>query len=142
MFYSFILFNREKVCGISNSRFSEFNSSDITTLRKDAWNKAASESIMVSQTFEIRTMFTAENIWRGCWKGKDFLGKPDFLNTEKKNHLKSFPLKILSEMKPTIIINRKFKQWWSTIPPISTKQTIISHFNSLNTKIPRCMMYA
>jgi hypothetical protein len=29
---------------------------------------------------------------RGCGKGKDFLGKPDFLNTEKKNHLKSFPL--------------------------------------------------
>ena len=24
---------------------------------------------------------------------------------------------------------RKFKQWWSTIPPISTKQTIISHLD-------------
>ena len=27
-----------------------------------------------------------------------------------------------------------FKQRWSTIPPISTKQTITSHLNSLNTK--------
>ena len=25
--------------------------------------------------------------------------------------------------------------WWSTIPPISTKQTISSHFNSLKTKL-------
>jgi len=24
---------------------------------------------------------------------------------------------------------RKFKQWWSSIPPISTKRTIISHYN-------------
>ena len=30
--------------------------------------------------------------------------------------------------------NRKSKQWWSTIPSISTKQTIVSHLNSLNTK--------
>jgi hypothetical protein len=29
---------------------------------------------------------------------------------------------------------RKFKQWWSTIAPISTKWTITSHFNSLNIK--------
>jgi hypothetical protein len=27
-----------------------------------------------------------------------------------------------------------FKQRWSTIPPISTKQTITSHLNSLNIK--------
>ena len=27
------------------------------------------------------------------------------------------------------IMKRKFKQWWSTIPPISTKQTITSHLN-------------
>jgi hypothetical protein len=26
----------------------------------------------------------------------------------------------------------EFKQWWSTIPPISTKQTITSHLKSLN----------
>jgi hypothetical protein len=32
------------------------------------------------------------------------------------------------------IIKRKFKQWWSTIPPISTKRTITSNLNSLNTK--------
>ena len=28
----------------------------------------------------------------------------------------------------------KFKQRWSTIPPISTKQTVTSHLSSLNTK--------
>ena len=31
-------------------------------------------------------------------------------------------------------INKTFKQWWSTIPPVSTKQTITSHINSLSTK--------
>jgi len=30
----------------------------------------------------------------------------------------------------------KFTQLWSTIPQISTKQTIISHIDSLNTKRP------
>jgi len=28
---------------------------------------------------------------------------------------------------------RMFKQWWSTTPPISTKQTTTSHLNSLNS---------
>jgi hypothetical protein len=28
-----------------------------------------------------------------------------------------------------IIIKRKLKQCWSSIPPISSKQTIISHLN-------------
>jgi len=32
------------------------------------------------------------------------------------------------------IMLRKLRQWWSTIPPISTKQTITSHLNLLNTK--------
>ena len=32
------------------------------------------------------------------------------------------------------IIKRKFKQWLSTIPPIWTKRTIISHLNSISTK--------
>jgi hypothetical protein len=31
-------------------------------------------------------------------------------------------------------MKRKFKQWWLTIPTISTKWTITSHLNSLNTK--------
>jgi len=31
-------------------------------------------------------------------------------------------------------MERKFKQRWSIIPSISTKWTIISHLNSLNTK--------
>ena len=31
-------------------------------------------------------------------------------------------------------MKRKFKQSWSTIPPISTKQTITSQLNSLSTK--------
>jgi len=26
-----------------------------------------------------------------------------------------------------LIMKRKFKQWWSSIPPISTKWTITSH---------------
>jgi hypothetical protein len=31
-------------------------------------------------------------------------------------------------------MKRKFKQWWSKIPLIPTKQTITSHINSLSTK--------
>ena len=31
-------------------------------------------------------------------------------------------------------LERKSKQRWSTIPPISTNRTIISHFKQLNTK--------
>jgi hypothetical protein len=27
-----------------------------------------------------------------------------------------------------------FKQWWSTVPPISTKQTATSHLKSLKAK--------
>ena len=33
-----------------------------------------------------------------------------------------------------LVVKGKFKQWWSTIPPISIKQTTTSHFNSFNTK--------
>ena len=32
------------------------------------------------------------------------------------------------------IMKRKFKQWWSTIPPISTKQAFTSDLNTLNMK--------
>jgi hypothetical protein len=32
------------------------------------------------------------------------------------------------------IMKRKNKQWWSTIPPISTKRKIISHLKSLSIK--------
>jgi hypothetical protein len=38
-----------------------------------------------------------------------------------------------------IIMKRKFKQWRSTIAPISTEQTIISHLNLLNMK--KTMIY-
>jgi len=31
-------------------------------------------------------------------------------------------------------MKRKFKQCWSTIPPVSTKQTITSRIKSLNIK--------
>ena len=31
-------------------------------------------------------------------------------------------------------MKRKFKQWWSTISPISIKRTTTFHFKSLNTK--------
>jgi hypothetical protein len=31
-------------------------------------------------------------------------------------------------------IKTKLKQWWSTIPPISTNQTTTTHFNSMHTK--------
>ena len=31
-------------------------------------------------------------------------------------------------------MKRKFKQWWSTNPPISTKQTTTSHHKQLNIK--------
>ena len=33
-----------------------------------------------------------------------------------------------------LITKRKLKQWWSSIPPISTKRTITSHLKLLNTK--------
>ena len=33
------------------------------------------------------------------------------------------------DIKPNVIMKRKFKQWWSSIPPILTKQTITSHLN-------------
>ena len=32
------------------------------------------------------------------------------------------------------IMKRQFKQWWSTVPPISTKWTITSHLNLGNNK--------
>jgi len=35
-------------------------------------------------------------------------------------------------------MKRKFKQWWSSIPPISTKRTITSHLN-WTQKRPRHM---
>jgi hypothetical protein len=43
-----------------------------------------------------------------------------------------------------LFMKRKFKQWWSTIQPISTKRTITSHFLTLHKKKqkkpPRHMM--
>jgi len=33
------------------------------------------------------------------------------------------------------IMNKKCKQWWTTIPSISTKQTTNSYINSLNIKM-------
>jgi len=43
----------------------------------------------------------------------------------------------LSPLVDMLFMKRKFKQCWSTIRPISTKQTITSHLNSLNIKRPR-----
>ena len=37
------------------------------------------------------------------------------------------------------IMNRRFLQWWSTIPPISTKLTITSHGSHRAQKLPRHM---
>ena len=37
-------------------------------------------------------------------------------------------------------MKRNFKQWWTTIPPISTKRTITSHLKSVNIK--KTMKYA
>jgi uncharacterized protein YdgA (DUF945 family) len=39
-----------------------------------------------------------------------------------------------SNLKIPYIIMKKLKQWCLIIPPISTKQTITSHHNSLNIK--------
>ena len=33
-----------------------------------------------------------------------------------------------------LAMERNFKQWWSTIPPISTRRKLASHINSLSTK--------
>jgi hypothetical protein len=38
-----------------------------------------------------------------------------------------FFVNLLSKKIPHIIFQRKFKHWWSTIPPISTIWTITSH---------------
>jgi hypothetical protein len=35
----------------------------------------------------------------------------------------------ISYNRVTLIMKRKFKQWWSSIPPISKKQTITAHHN-------------
>ena len=45
-------------------------------------------------------------------------------------------LKKYNSQEPGIAMKRKFKQWWSTIPPISTTTlwTITSHLHSLNTE--------
>ena len=37
-------------------------------------------------------------------------------------------------MNTIVLWKVSWKQWWSTIPPISTKQATTSHLNSLNTK--------
>jgi hypothetical protein len=42
-------------------------------------------------------------------------------------------IKIVKQFKNTIM-KRQFKQWWSTIPAISTNWTITSHLNSWNIK--------
>ena len=42
----------------------------------------------------------------------------------------AFAKKTIDEL---IILKRQFKHRWSTIPPISTKRTVPSHLNSLNT---------
>ena len=49
-------------------------------------------------------------------------------NINRYNHVESNSYQLKT------IMERKFKQWSSTIPPISTKQTITSHFNSMNIK--------
>jgi hypothetical protein len=43
-------------------------------------------------------------------------------------------VKSWSSVSYATIMKRKFKQWWSSIPPISTKRTFTFHLNSLNTK--------
>jgi len=40
-----------------------------------------------------------------------------------------------------LVMKRMFKQWWSTIPPISTKRTITSHLKPLNAKRPGHMAF-
>ena len=40
----------------------------------------------------------------------------------------------LTVFNKSVSSKRKFKQWWSTIPQISTKQKITSLLKSLNTK--------
>ena len=42
---------------------------------------------------------------------------------------------LIKKIKIKRIMKRKFKQWWSTNPPISTKQTITSHIKPLNIKM-------
>jgi len=33
-----------------------------------------------------------------------------------------------------MLVKREFKQWWSTVPPISTRRTTTSQLKSQNTK--------
>jgi len=45
-------------------------------------------------------------------------------------------IKYPSVLSSSYFMKRKLKQWWSTIPPISTKRTSISNLKSLNMKRP------
>jgi hypothetical protein len=54
-------------------------------------------------------------------------------------HFKSFPGVCSVDALISLIELEKFKQRWSTMPPISTKRRITSHLNPLNIKRPRHM---
>ena len=63
------------------------------------------------------------------------------LQTEKSLYRSFIVLTIIIYRNIPLVVpwndEKKDKQWWSTILPISSKQTTISHLKSLNTKRPR-----
>jgi hypothetical protein len=65
--------------------------------------------------------FSTNVLYKSCWYE---------INQVSSNNLMFYVLG--AGLTIYYIVKIKFKQWWSRIPPISTKQTITSHPNSLN----------
>jgi len=57
-----------------------------------------------------------------------------FINSTLKGYIYLKEHFIIVSYLQHIIMKRKIKQWWSTIQPISTNRTTISHLKSLNIK--------
>jgi hypothetical protein len=75
--------------------------------------------------------------WEKC--DEKYLGRMEGRKdkrTDRRTEVKQYtpPPSGSGGIKIISIMKRKSKQRWSTIPPISTKQPIICHLNSLNTK--------
>jgi hypothetical protein len=56
-------------------------------------------------------------------------------------HTKKKICPLIKEGLNIVVMKRKFKQWWLTIPTISTQRTIASHFSSLNIKYKETTTY-
>jgi hypothetical protein len=55
-----------------------------------------------------------------------------------KHHQSQLSLWFIHFVKFSMLSRSVFMKWWSAIPPIPTKWTIISHLNSFNTENTTC----